>query len=215
MGAPAADWDRRRTPATPDSPAILHVAEADMVAGGGGGGGGGTTAYFAASLSATYNISNGNETPVTALSPTANPGPNTDSTNINCNSTGVTWSNGEVTIPISGVYAIQLGTFVYDSSTTKRMVQTASILEKQIAGTGSWFKQTEVGYINYENDAATTTDFTSRHATGDYMGQFNQGDKLRLKVWAYSLFASGTITMNLLNYRGATSYLRGHLIHAT
>ena len=41
VGAPAADWDRRRTPATPDSPAILHVAEADMVAGGGGGGGGG------------------------------------------------------------------------------------------------------------------------------------------------------------------------------
>ena len=40
VGAPAADWDRRRTPDTPDSPVILHVAEADMVAVVAGGGAG-------------------------------------------------------------------------------------------------------------------------------------------------------------------------------
>ena len=31
VGALAADWARRRMPDTPDSPAILQVAEADMV----------------------------------------------------------------------------------------------------------------------------------------------------------------------------------------
>jgi len=31
VGPSAADWERRRIPDTPDSPVILHDAEADMV----------------------------------------------------------------------------------------------------------------------------------------------------------------------------------------
>ena len=192
---------------TPDGTGMVWAAPS---------GGGGTAVYFSATLpTGTYSISNPGQTTVTWLSPLADPGPDTDSSNVNCNSTGVTWSNGEVTIPTSGVYVVQLGTLVFDLSPSKELLQSASILERQIAGSGPWLQQTEVGYVDGAG-GLSQTDFTSRHASGDFMGYFNQGDKLRLSVWAYSYIGvngNGSPNLLLMVYRGNTSYLRGQLIH--
>ena len=176
--------------------------------GGGGGGGGGTAVYFSATTIGATVISYNQA--VTWLYPTNYVGGSgVDSTNINCNSHSGIWSNGEVTIPTSGVYTIQMALNYYDY--TYKLTYSAVRLEKKPAANPTgWLLQTEEGWMNLAGNGVE--DMATRHTRGSFMGRFYAGDKLRLVANFGSSGASGNV--KLQEYSGGTSYLRGHMIHA-
>ena len=193
--------------------------------GGGGGGGGGTAVYFSATAAGDSVV--GYHQAITWLFPTSYVGgPGTtglgsDPTNINCNSHENIWLNGEVEIPISGVYVIQMALNYYD--VTYRLSHTAVRLEKKPAppSNAGWLTQTEDGWMNFSHEIERKNrdgvfieaeDMTTRHTRGSFMGRFYAGDKLRLVANFGSSGASGNV--KLQEYSGGTSYLRGHMIHA-